>query len=116
MNRIRELRQDRGWRQEDLAHELNISDRAVGHYETGRRTPDLDTILALCEIFGVTADYLLGRSEVESFDLTSDETELLGGYRALSAAGKELIRHTLTLVALAHTEKSGPVSELEAEC
>ena len=113
MNRIKELRVKNGWRQEDLARRLSISDRAVGHYETGRRTPDLETILALCDIFGCTSDYLLGRSEIRSFELSADEAELLTGYRRLSGPGKEYVRHSLALAALAHSEKKGAVPDLE---
>lgn len=114
MNRIRELRKRNGWIQAELAAQLNTTQQAVARYETGERGLDVETILALCEIFGVTADYLLGRSEVESFDLSLDEAELLRGYRALSDPGKEYMRHTLALAALAHTEKSGAVPVVEA--
>ena len=113
MNRIKELRQANDWRQEDLAHKLNISDRTVGHYETGRRAPDIETIHKLCDIFGCTADYLLGRSEIRSFELSADEAALLTGYRALSEPGREYVRHSLALAALAHAGKNGAVSDLE---
>ena len=61
-NRIRELRQREGWRQDDLAARLNTKRQTIGHYETGERGIDADTICQLCEIFGCTADFLLGRS------------------------------------------------------
>lgn len=113
MNRIRELRRERKWRQEDLSRELQSSRQAIGNYETGERTPDLDTILKLCEIFDVSADYLLGRSEIRSFELSADEAALLTSYRGLSETGKEYVRHSLALAGLAHAEKNGDVSALE---
>lgn len=113
MNRIRELRLQNGWRQQDLAARLNTNQQTVGRYETGMRGLDVETILKLCDIFNVTADYLLGRSTVRSLDLSEDELALVDTYRSLSAEGKEYLRHTLALAALAHSEKSGPVSELE---
>lgn len=113
MNRIRELRLQNGWRQEDLADRLNTKYQTVGHYETGRRGLDVETILKLCEIFGCSADYLLGRSTVRSLNFSEDELALVNTYRSLSAEGKEYLRHTLALATLAHSEKSGPVSELE---
>ena len=112
MNRIKELRRENGWRQEDLAKKLQASRQAIGNYETGERVPDVETILALCEIFGCTADYLLGRSQVRSFDLADDEAALLTGYRALSPAGREYMRHTLALATLAHAEKNRALSDL----
>lgn len=113
MNRIRELRQENSWLQTDLAARLNTKPQTVSRYERGDRGLDLETILALCEIFGCTADYLLGRSEIRSFELSADEAALLTGYRRLSGSGKEYVRHSLALAALAHSEKKGAVPDLE---
>lgn len=113
MNRIKELRIENNWLQSDLAKKLNTKPQSVSRYETEQRQLDPETILKLCEIFDVTADYLLGRSEVRSFALSPEEAELLEGYRALSESGKEYLRHTLALAALAHTEKSGAVPGVE---
>ena len=115
MNRIKQMRQANGWTQEDLAGRLSVSYQAVGHYEREFRSLDVETIHKLCDIFGCTADYLLGRSEVETFELTPDEAGLLRGYRALSEPGKEYVRHTLALAALAHTGKNGALSDLAAD-
>lgn len=115
MNRVRELRKRNGWLQTDLAVRLNTTQQSIARYESEGRGLDVDTIHKLCDIFGCTADYLLGRSEVETFELTPDEAGLLRGYRALSEPGKEYVRHTLALAALAHTEKSGALSDLAAD-
>lgn len=114
MNRIKELRQERKMKQSELGKLLRCTPTAVSNYETGFRSPDIETIHKLCEIFGCTSDYLLGRSEIRSFELTPDEAELLRGYRALSPEGREFIRHSLALAALGHTQKNGAVSGLEA--
>ena len=113
MNRIKELRLDRNLFQSDLAKLLNTKPQTVSRYERGDRGLDVETILALCEIFGCTADYLLGRSEIRSFELSADEAALLTGYRGLSETGKEYVRHSLALAAFAHAEKNGDVSDLE---
>ena len=113
MNRIKELRQASGWTQEDLASRLSVSYQAVGHYEREFRSPDVETIHKLCDIFNCTADYLLGRSEIRSFELSPDEAELLQGYRSLSPEGREFIRHALALAALGHNEKNRAVSDVE---
>ena len=81
MNRIRELRQRNGWTQSDLAERMNTKRQAIGHYETGERGIDVATILRLCEIFGCTADYLLGRSPLPSPDLSPEEEDLLLSWR-----------------------------------
>lgn len=113
MNRIKELRIENGWLQSDLAARLSTGKNTVSRYETEQRQLDPETILKLCDVFNVSADYLLGRSTVRSLDLSEDELALVNAYRGLSAEGKEYLRHTLALTALAHSEKSGPVSELE---
>lgn len=114
MNRIKELRIENNWLQSDLAKLLNTKPQSVSRYETEQRQLDPETIFKLCDIFDVTADYLLGRSEVRSFALSPEEAELLEGYRALSDSGKEYLRHTLALASLAHTEKSGALPGVEA--
>ncbi|MCL2838150.1 MAG: helix-turn-helix domain-containing protein [Oscillospiraceae bacterium] len=54
--------------QEDFAKALNISRGAVSGYETGIRTPDIDVLQNTAEFFGVSADYLLGISDVKNTD------------------------------------------------
>lgn len=114
MTRIRELRKARGWKQEDLARELRSGRATVANYETGYRSPDIETILRLCEIFGVSADYLLGRSDLPDPQLTADEADLVQRYRALSETGREFIRHSVALASLGHSEASGAFSDLDA--
>ncbi len=113
MNRIKELRLAKGWLQADLAGMLSTGKNTVSRYETEMRQLDVETIHKLCDIFGCTADYLLGRSEIRSFELSADEAALLTGYRALSEPGREYVRHSLALAGLAHAEKNGDVSALE---
>ena len=115
MNRIRELRIERGWTQGHLAQQLNTKQQSVARYEAGERGLDVEMIGKLCEIFGVTADYLLGRSPIRSFELSEDEASLLDAYRALSPAGREFIRHSIALAALGHSEKSGALPDVEEQ-
>ena len=82
MNRIRELRTAKGWTQADLAARMNTKRQTIGHYETGFRGLDVETICRLCEIFGCTADYLLGRSPVAAPELSPEEEDLLLAWRA----------------------------------
>ena len=91
MNRIRDLRQKMGWTQEDLASRLNITYQAVGHYETGRRAIDVATVLQLCDIFGCTADYLLGRSPIQSAQITPEEERLLRAYRQADSRARDMV-------------------------
>ena len=91
MNRIRELRKARGWQQADLAKLIAVSRQAVGNYETGERAPDLDTIDQLCTIFGVTADYLLGRSDVPVAQISDEEWRLLAAWRQADERARAMV-------------------------
>lgn len=91
MNRIKELRLNRGWKQSDLAKAINITRAAVGHYETGYRSLDVETIHKLCDIFGCTADYLLGRSEQPAPDLTDEEARLIAAFREADEDARAMV-------------------------
>lgn len=58
-DKIMELRKKQGWSQEELAEMIDVTRQSVSKWESGQSTPDLDKILKLAEIFGVTTDYLL---------------------------------------------------------
>jgi transcriptional regulator with XRE-family HTH domain len=65
--RLRELREEKGLIQAELAEEIGIGRTSVSNYEKEERVPDADVIIKLADFFGVTTDYLLGRSEFKSF-------------------------------------------------
>lgn len=58
-DKITELRKKNGWSQEDLASQLGVSRQSVSKWESGQSIPDLERILKMSEIFGVTTDHLL---------------------------------------------------------
>lgn len=58
--RLKELRENKNISQTSLAKELNISDACINRWEKGIRTPNIDSIILLCNYFGCTADYLIG--------------------------------------------------------
>lgn len=95
MIRIRELRQKLGWKQADLAEALNISRSAIGNYETEYRSLDVETIFKLCEIFGCSADYLLGRSDLPSPELSDEEWELVAAFRQADEDAKDMVHLAL---------------------
>ena len=53
------LRKARGWSQEALAERIGVSRQAVSRWEADSAKPDADKIVAICDLFGVSADYLL---------------------------------------------------------
>lgn len=95
MNKLKELRSARGWRQADLAEILSTKPQTVSRYEKGDRDMDSETVCRLCDVFGCTADYLLGRSELPDNDLDEEEQALVLAFRRADARARELVRLSL---------------------
>lgn len=66
--RIKKLRDERGWGQSYVADKLGVKANTLSGYENGKRTPDADMIKKLSIIYDVTTDYLIGRSDRPSLD------------------------------------------------
>lgn len=62
--KIMELRKKNGWSQEELAFQMDVSRQSVSKWESGASIPDMERILKLSRIFGVSTDYLL-KEELE---------------------------------------------------
>ena len=82
---LRELRKEKGLTQEELAEQLNVSNKTLSRWETGKRTPDLESLLQLADHFSVSVQ------------------ELIEGKRAETPP--ELTRETLQTIAQYSTEK-----------
>ena len=63
MQRLKEMRTLKGKSQEDVANDLNISRQSYGLYEIGKREPSNEMLMKLADYFGVSTDYLLGRTD-----------------------------------------------------
>ena len=64
--RINTLLADKGMKQKDLAKELGVTDNTVSYYASGERTPNIEQLIKICEIFDVSSDYILGLSDVQT--------------------------------------------------
>ncbi len=62
--RLRALREEKNLTREDLARKLSVSYSAVSKYETNVRFPDKGALMNLADLFDVSLDYLLCRSEI----------------------------------------------------
>ena len=58
-DKITELRKKNGWSQEELAEKLDVSRQSISKWESAQSAPDMNRILKMSEIFGVSTDYLL---------------------------------------------------------
>ncbi len=72
-DKIIDLRKKNGMSQEDLAEKMDVSRQSVSKWEGAQSVPDLNKILRMSEIFGVSTDYLL-KDDIETAELSeSDE-------------------------------------------
>ena len=95
MNRIRDLRLSSSMKQSDLAKMLKCAPTAVSKYELGQLDIGSETICKLCEIFGCSADYLLGRSALPTPELSAEEAQLLQAYRRGDDRARDMVRLAL---------------------
>ena len=81
-DKIMALRKKNGWSQEELAEKLGVTRQSVSKWEGAQSIPDLDKILRLAELFGVSTDYLL-KEEMEEVEY-AEETKPEGDVRRVS--------------------------------
>ena len=68
--KIMSLRKRNGWSQEELAQQLGVSRQSVSKWESMASMPDIQKIMAMSELFGVSTDYLL-KDELEELPATA---------------------------------------------
>lgn len=97
--RIQTLRTEKRLSQKDLSNLMHISQSSIAGYELENNAPDYDKLLWLCNYFNVSADYLLGFSDIrlpyaQTFNsaLTEDEKVSLKYYRRLSSESRDIIK------------------------
>ena len=61
--RMRSLREDKDLTQREVAQIINKSQQGYSHIEDGRAELKIDDLIKLCDLYGVSADYFIGRSE-----------------------------------------------------
>lgn len=74
--KILSMRKARGWSQEELAEQIGVTRQAVSRWESDSAKPDADKIISVCDLFGVSADYLLrdlSQASVNESELNSQK-------------------------------------------
>ncbi len=81
---IYNLRKEAGFSQEYLGNLVNVSTSSIGMYEQNRRLPNIETLVSICDIFAVSSDYLLERSNNRSpYKKATEKNEALISKRIL---------------------------------
>ena len=63
MNKLKNLREDKDLKQSDVAKILNVSQVSYGRYELGLSEPSIASLIKLANFYGVSIDYIVGRSD-----------------------------------------------------
>ena len=85
------LRRARGVSQRQVAADLGISQALLSHYENGAREPGLAFVCRVCDYYGVSADYLLCRSESPAALAPETARDFLKSLRALAERGERAL-------------------------
>lgn len=67
-NRLKTLRQERGWGQIDVANALNLPCNTYRNYEVNDREPPLKLLVEIARLYNVSVDWLLGNSDVRNIN------------------------------------------------
>ncbi|CAM4013293.1 XRE family transcriptional regulator [Bacillus manliponensis] len=82
-DKIRELRKSKRITQEQLGDAIGVSKMAISYFEKGKKSPGRETLENIADYFGVTTDFLLGRSDDP--ELTEEE------YTIVTEEGKNIM-------------------------
>ena len=85
-----ELRRKKGASQRTAAADLGISQALLSHYENGAREPGLGFVVRACDYYGVSADFLLGRTDEAACADASELRSIALGLRAMADRAEKL--------------------------
>ena len=95
MLRIRELREEAQMTQKQLADRISNMQRNVSNWEQGVSEPDLQTVVAIADIFNVSLDELFGREQTAIQARDNAESKLIAAVRRLSSEQKSALYNML---------------------
>lgn len=97
---IKKLREEKGLSQKDVAEYLGITRQAIASYELAKREPDYEILYKLADFFGVSADYLLGRSSCRDTNAVTvgKNIDLIKGERTYKELSQDISDKLGTLI------------------
>lgn len=72
-SKLKKLRLQHNLTQEELGKKINVTKVSISGYENGNRTPDMDTMARLADVFSVSVDFLMDRTETSSTNQTTPD-------------------------------------------
>ncbi len=106
--RIRELRQKKGWPQQQLAEKVGVRQKQISSYERDINVPSGELLIALAEAFDVSLDYLAKRSNGNTAQIAIADMDLLHKVQSIDRLPEEdrsLVKGIMDLVLLKHRFK-----------
>ena len=91
--RLRELRKEKGLSQMELGEHLGYGYTAISSYETGRNEPGYADLICICNVLDVSADYILGISDVRKPCAVLEKNDIIRLYNRAAELAKECRRH-----------------------
>lgn len=108
--RLRELREERGLKQHEIADILGVGRPTIAGYETKGKQADHDKLKILANFFNVSIDYLLGRTDVKNPDNYKTETIPFHNVDLNGLPGEaiEEVEKYIELIKLKYTQNKNP--------
>lgn len=105
--RLRQLREEAGWTQEELALKLNLTQSTIAYYENDRKKPTLENAKIIAKLFNISLDYLIGFSDKQNSGTLYEEKKaysvsdrLFKDIEELSTRSKKDLENYLQLLKL----------------
>ncbi|MCF0120730.1 MAG: helix-turn-helix transcriptional regulator, partial [Oscillospiraceae bacterium] len=111
------LRRKSGQNQREAAAGLGISQALLSHYENGVREPRLEFIVRACEYYGVSSDFMLGRTDIERATVSGTSSEWCTSFEgALDGENTAEFRKYMSLIlaGVLSSVKNEPTAQIDA--
>jgi transcriptional regulator with XRE-family HTH domain len=87
--KIKALRKEKKWSQDDLSKAIAIHSKHISRYENNKATPSPDTLKKMADVFGVSTDYLLQDNVPRDEKIKINDPELLHQFEMIGRLSKE---------------------------
>ena len=114
--RLKYLREKSGYQQKFVASKIGVKNNTLSGYESGKREPDSETLMKLADFYGVTTDYLHGRTDnpkgndnenTKTDDLDPEFRALAREYNSLQSGDKEILKKLIKSMSQKGREAKG---------
>lgn len=95
---LKELRSEANWTQQEVADRLGISRANYSHIENNRNEPDNELLVKIADLYAVSTDYLLGKTNIKDGAGSVKEAEINDDQVIMTFEGKPIQPEDLDLI------------------